>query len=302
MIHNRALVTTWKRHFRIEKTTFDFICDVVRADMEKQQTRFRRTLSVEERVGCALWRLATGDSYRSCGLQFGIGKSTAQVITKAFVKAIRKRKDDFIKFPVEIDDVRVKIRDFQCLSKFPNVVGAIDGSHIEICAPTTNAADYFNRNRYYSLVLQGISDANQKFIHIATGFPGSIHDSRILRMCQIYDLAESGDILKNPIKDLGNIRVRPFLIGDPAYALTDWLMKPYPSQNISRSEQKFNRNLSRARVVIEQAFGKLKGRWRCLHKILEDDVKGCVHVIEACCILHNICQDLGDMLDPNDYK
>ena len=79
-------------------------------------------------------------------------------------------------------------------------------------------------------------------------------------------------------------------------------MKPYPLQNISRSEQKFNRNLSRARVVIEQAFGKLKGRWRCLHKILEDDVKGCVHVIEACCILHNICQDLGDMLDPNDYE
>ena len=166
MLNNRAVVSPWKRHFRFENITFYFICDLVRYDMEKQQTRFRRTLSVEERVGCALWRLATGDSYQSCGLQFGIGKSTANAITKAFIKAIRKRKNEFIKFPVDTDDVNRKILEFQCLSKFPNVVGAIDGCHIEIFAPTLNAADYFNRNRYYSVVLQGISDANQKFIHM----------------------------------------------------------------------------------------------------------------------------------------
>ena len=121
-------------------------------------------------------------------------------------------------------------------------------------------------------------------------------------MCRIYELAETGDILSAPIKDLGNVSVHPFLIGDPAYALTDWLMKPYPLQGISRSQQKFYRNLSRARVVVEQAFGKLKGRWRCLHKMLGDELKSCVHVIEACCILHNICQDLGDTLDPKDYE
>ena len=97
-----------------------------------------------------------------------------------------------------------------------------------------------NRNRYNSVVLQGLSDANQN--PLVTGFPGSIHDSRILRMCRIYELAESGYILSAPIKDLGNICVRPFLIGHPAYALTDWLMKPYPLQGISRSQQKFNRN------------------------------------------------------------
>ena len=53
---------------------------------------------------------------------------------------------------------------------------------------------------------------------------------------------------------------------------------------------------------MEQAFGKLKGRWRCLHKVLEDGLKSCVQVIEACFTLHNICQDLGDTLDPNDYE
>ena len=52
--------------------TFEYLCDLVRVDQKKkQQTRKRAPISVEERVGLALWRLATGNSYRSCGLQFG---------------------------------------------------------------------------------------------------------------------------------------------------------------------------------------------------------------------------------------
>ena len=51
---------------------------------------------------------------------------------------------------------------------------------------------------YYSLNLQVIVDANQKFIHITTGFAGSIHDTRILRMTSIYDLAENREILNEP--------------------------------------------------------------------------------------------------------
>ena len=121
MLDNRAVVSTWERHFRFEKTTVYFICDLVRHDMEKQQTRFRRTLSAEERVGCALWILATGDSYRSCGLQFGIGESTANAVTKAFIKAMRKRKNEFIKFPVETDDVNKKSLNFNARQNSPTL-------------------------------------------------------------------------------------------------------------------------------------------------------------------------------------
>ena len=42
-------------------------------------------------------------------------------------------------------------------------------------------------------------------------------------------------------------------------------MKPYPeTAAITASQRVFNKALSRAEVVIEQAFGMLKGRWRCL--------------------------------------
>ena len=132
MLNNPAQRQLWKTHFRIERSTFDFICDVVRGDVQKQETHMGKTYSVEERVGCALWRLATGDSYRSCTSVFGMGKSTAIAILNQFLKAMRKHKNRFIKFPVTKEDVRVKIEEVKCLSKFPNVVAAIDGCHIEI--------------------------------------------------------------------------------------------------------------------------------------------------------------------------
>ena len=39
-----------------------------------------------------------------------------------------------------------------------------------------------------------------------------------------------------------------------------------------------------------------------LHKRLEDKVKRSASVIELCCILHNICNELGDQLDPSEYE
>ena len=71
LLASPALNFLWKEHFRVTRETFEYLCDLVRANLQKQDTRFRVPVSVEERVGLALWRLATGNSYRSCGLQFG---------------------------------------------------------------------------------------------------------------------------------------------------------------------------------------------------------------------------------------
>ncbi len=71
LIANPALHFLWKEHFRVTHATFEYLCDLVRADPQKQQTRMRAPISVEERVGLASWRLSTGNSYRSCGFQFG---------------------------------------------------------------------------------------------------------------------------------------------------------------------------------------------------------------------------------------
>ena len=95
LIASPGLNFMWKEHFRVTRETFEYLCDLVRVKLQKQHTRFRVPISVEERVGLALWRLATGNSYRSCGLQFGFGKSTAKFICSEFEQAIFELKERF---------------------------------------------------------------------------------------------------------------------------------------------------------------------------------------------------------------
>ena len=88
------------------------------------------------------------------------------------------------------------------------------------------------------------------------------------------------------------------MLGDPAYPLLSWLVKAFPDNGSLSSQQKtFNYRLSKARVVVEHAYGRLKGRWRCLLK--RNDILTCdvPKLVAACCVLHNMCEIHGETFD-----
>ena len=243
---------------------------MVGTDLAKKDTRLRQSIPANKRVAVALWRLAAGDTYRSTGLQFGIGRCTAMLIKRNFCKAIAKRATEFIKFPETEQEVLQSIRLFTNESPFPQVVGAIDGSHIALkTVPVNEWIEYFNRKQDYSVVIQGV--ASFKFLDVGTGYPGSIHDARILRLSKLHSKIDQGNLLKGPLKQIGGSEIGPLLVGDSAYPLSVWLMKPFKqTPMLTVSQLRYNRALSQARVVIEQAFGILKGRRRCLYKPIEE--------------------------------
>lgn len=45
---------------------------------------------------------------------------------------------------------------------------------------------------------------------------------------------------------------------------------------------------------MENSFGRLKGRWRCLSKRLDIRLKNVVNTVAACVTLHNMCEMVGD--------
>ena len=47
-------------------------------------------------------------------------------------------------------------------------------------------------------------------------------------------------------------------------------------------------------MVVENAFGRLKGRWRCLQKRLDFKLANVPNVVGSCVVLHNICEQFGD--------
>ena len=81
-----------------------------------------------------------------------------------------------------------------------------------------------------------------------------------------------------------------FLIGDSAYPLLSWLIKPYSiSSSLSPQQKNFNYRLSQGCVVVEIAFGRLRARWQQLSKKIDMHIKHIPNVILACCVLHNVC-------------
>ena len=83
-----------------------------------------------------------------------------------------------------------------------------------------------------------------------------MHDARVLRNTQVSKLLDQG--VKEPKVAIRKDTISPYLVRDSAYPLTESLVKPFSDSTMDPAEKKFNKELSRARVAIECAFGVLK--------------------------------------------
>ena len=94
---------------------------------------------------------------------------------------------------------------------------------------------------------------------------------------------------------MGNVDVPLVLLGDLHTLCFPLLMKPYLwLVGMPAKKNKFNCRLSKARVVVENAFGRLKGRWWCLLKRMDNHVENVPHFVSACVVLHDVCEMYGD--------
>ena len=58
-----------------------------------------------------------------------------------------------------------------------------------------------------------------------------------------------------------NLSYNFVVVGDDGFPLKKYLMKPYPHQGLSREKRILNYRLSRARRIVENAFGILANRF-----------------------------------------
>lgn len=163
LIYNYDLY--WREHSRMSRT-FQFVVNLVRNSVEKRDSRFREAASIEKRVAVALWRLASGNAYRTVASTFGIGKSTAVEITNSFIHILNELYEDWITFPASVQETDEAIQRLfdNNLFNIPQILGAIDGSHIPIKAPKHNKESYFNRKHFYSVNLQAVVGFDGRFL------------------------------------------------------------------------------------------------------------------------------------------
>ena len=129
--------------------------------------------------------------YRTISHLFGVGVSTVCVIVHEFSQVIVEQlSSQYITIPFR-QDLRRIVDDFELKWNFPQCVGAIDGTHLPIVSPKENALDYYNRIGYHSVILQALVDHEYTFLDVYVGWPGSVHDARVLANSGLYGKSEN---------------------------------------------------------------------------------------------------------------
>ena len=77
------------------------------------------------------------------------------------------------------------------------------------------------------------------------------------------------------------------MVANDAFPLTNNIIKPYPHKKLDKSKCIFNCRLSRARRVVENAFGILANRFRVFLTTINLDHQKVNDILAACC-LHNV--------------
>lgn len=180
--------------------------------------------------------------------------------------------------------------------QFPNCIGCIDGKHIRIKKPNKTGSMYYNYKSFFSIGLLAVTDANYKFVMINVGSYGKDNDAGVFDECPFRSAIEQGrlKIPKEQVLPGSNIEAPYVLLGDAAFPLKEYLMRPFPERSTTKGDAKDNYNyrLSRARMVVECSFGSITSKFRILHKSIETNVENAVHNVKAICLLHNIIRDL----------
>ncbi|EPS73103.1 hypothetical protein M569_01651, partial [Genlisea aurea] len=286
----------FKAYFGMGKSTFDLICRELESVVTKKDTMLRSAIPVRQRVAVCIWRLCTGEALREVSKRFGLGISTCHKLILEVSSAITDvLMPKYLQWPSDHRRMAEIKRNFESIAGIPNIGGSIYNAHISIIAPKEYVSSYFNKRHTrrnqkpsYSVTVQGVVDSTGIFTDISLGWPGSMSSEQILEKSGLSKRAAMG-LLNDS-----------FIVGTSAHPLTHWLLVPYSDhRSLSWAQHRYNEELHRLQSIARDAFRKLKARWRCLQKRTEMKLQDLPLVLCACCVLHNVCEIMGEGLNPN---
>lgn len=239
--------------------------------------------------------MATGNSYKSIAFSYSLGHSTVQNIVLEVCAAINESLlAEYI--PAPSQEKWQQIADeMWTMWNFPNCLGALDGKHVNIQAPANSGSLYFNYKKTFSIVLLALVDANCKFIAVDIGSYGKNSDGGIFANSALGKGLENGtmNIPEDSPLPGTNILAPYVILGDEAFPLKKYLMRPYPGlKNVEDNEKRiFNYRLCRGRRLVECAFGILSQTFRVYQSRLIANPENATTIVLTTCILHNIIRN-----------
>ncbi|XP_076118925.1 uncharacterized protein LOC143099900 [Alosa pseudoharengus] len=281
----------FREHFRLSKELFDELLARVGPRIAKMNTRFRQAIGPAQRLAICLRYLSTGDSFRTISSNYRVGRCTVGRVVKEVSAAIWDALlPEYLPAPC-MEDWRAIADGFSHRWNFPNCLGSVDGKHVVIEAPDNSGSLYYNYKGTYSIVLLAVVDADYLFRVVDVGGYGRTSDGGSL-----YNSA-FGEGLRDGTLDLPEDAVIPgsehrgpmpfVFVGDEAFPLRRNLMRPFPGPHVPGEQRVYNYRLSRARLVVECAFGILSSQWRMYRRMMAVSPTTAEACVRATCVLHN---------------
>uniref|UniRef100_A0A023F1D4 Putative nuclease harbi1-like protein n=1 Tax=Triatoma infestans TaxID=30076 RepID=A0A023F1D4_TRIIF len=281
---------SYKNFLRMSHEDYECLLKKVEPLVKRKDTHLRRAISASERLTLTLRFLATGDSYHSLSYLFRIPVTTiARIIPEVCGVIFKVMKADYLQTPTSEEEWYAIAKDFEEIWNFPNCIGALDGKHVVMKAPKNSGSLYFNYKGTFSIVLMALVDAKYKFFYVDAGCNGRISDGGVYANCSLSAAMENNTLnIPNPRPLPNESEPAPFvMVADDAFAMQSYLLKPFPYKNQPGFNRVFNYRLSRARRVVENAFGLISAKFRVLRKPIELPPEKVKSIVLAICALHN---------------
>jgi hypothetical protein len=219
----------FKSFLHIEPAMFQELLVRVTPRISKSQES-RPPLEPGLKLAITLLFLATGNSYHSLAFDFRVAHNTILLFVPEVCDAIvAEYQDEVFQTPLTVDGWMQVANKFGQRWNFHHACGAIDRKHIAIKKPSKSSSLYYNYKHFFSIILLALVDGDYKFLWATVGANGAASDCGVFnRSSLLPDLCE-GTLGLPPPEPLPNddIAIPYFLIGDDAFALRTYMLKPF---------------------------------------------------------------------------
>ncbi|XP_029938681.1 protein ALP1-like [Salarias fasciatus] len=269
---------TFTRHFRIAKYQYEYLlAKLQEGGLKSEHSQGVPPIPAPKKLLMFLWFMANRSGLRVLSDKFDVSQSSVHRVTHQVLTVMLGLGSDFIAWP-NGSQKRASAVAFRRICGLDRVIGVIDGCHIKLQRPSERGGDFMNHRSYYSVLLQGIVNEQGRFIDVFAGLPGMVQDARMLTESHFYPESQ---------EKMGEY----FLLGDSAYAERAFPFIITPTQDdgtLSEADLRRNTKISQGMSIVEQAFGRMKCRWKRLRDLQTTRLDRVVMIILAACCLHNL--------------
>ena len=276
-------------HFRVTRETFGELVNLIRGHSVFQRSsdaRGKHQKPASHQL-LVLLKCFGSQGNQACSMAlstfFGVGKGVIDYCRKNALEALLALEEQTYFWPTA-EERKAMSNQIKEKHLFPHCVGLIDGTLLPLATkPELHGENYLSRKRFHAIVMLVVCDDQARITHCHVGWPGSVHDNRVWRTCNLHNNRHQ---MFSP---------KEHLLGDSAFTPSVHMVPPFktcPGQALDANQTAFNTLLASPRVKSEHCIGILKGRFPLLRSIplklaSRSDMRRIVNHVRGAVVLHN---------------